>query len=658
MKHSILKLFLTVLIINLFMTQAHAKKDPIKFGKVSLEEVEMKTYLPDTTASAVILCDYGITDMPFSQQEGRFERTFKRVIRIKILKKEGLDWANFEIEVSKRNDKINSLKGMTYNLENGKIVKTKLKSDGKFIESNSKHYQTYKLTLPNVKVGSVIEYSYSIRSKYFFNLKTWYFQKSVPVKWSEYRVNIPEYYNYKKLTKGYLNFALTESEFSTATLWKSKTYSIEKFRWAVSEAPAFKNEPYMTTSRNFLSAIEFELGSTMDINGIIKNHTNSWETINKKLLDSESFGQQLKGGGFLKETVAKINAEAKTDDEKMNMAFNFIKKHMKWNKYYNKYVNKTLRNAFKEKKGNVADINLMLVLLLKKVGLDSDPVILSTRNNGLVFPSQPNMSKFNYVVAKVNLNEKEYLLDATEPLCPCKILPFRCINGQGRLISKAGSTWVNLSSAMPYRHITSSKLTLNDDGELIGEITDAHQGYAALRTRKHFETKTIDELITSLEENNQGLSLEEFEVINQDDIEKTLQTKSTVEITDKVEDAGDLIYLNPMLYEQTKKNPFTLEERKYPVDYGHAYYETYSIEISLPEGCSLESKPENIRMALPNKAGSYTYAIQIMNGKLMLMSQLRITKTMFGFNEYPNLKEFYKMIVAKQAEMIVLKRNS
>jgi hypothetical protein len=384
MKHLMLKICFTVFLIPLLVSQVQAEKAPIKFGKVSMEEMELKSYLPDTTASAVILCDYGVTDMPFSNQDGRFERTFKRIIRIKILKKEGLDWANFEIELSKKNDKLNSVKGMTYNLEDGKIIKTKLKSDGKFLESNSKYYQTYKLTLPNVKVGSVIEYSYNIRSKYFFNLKTWYFQKSIPVKWSEYRVNIPEYYNYKKLTKGYLRFDVTESEYGTGTLFGSTTFSIEKFRWAVSEAPAFKKEPYMTTSRNFLSAIEFELGST-SINGVYKNYTNTWEKINKDLLKSESFGQQLKGGGFLKEIVTKINTEAKTDADKMNMAFDFIKKHMKWNGYNNKYVNTTLRSAFKEKKGNAADINLMLVLLLKKLDLNTDPVILSTRSNGMIF---------------------------------------------------------------------------------------------------------------------------------------------------------------------------------------------------------------------------------------------------------------------------------
>jgi len=657
MKHLYTKFYLVISLMFLFSSQILAEKAPIKYGKVSMEEMELTSYLPDTTASAVILCDYGVTDMPFSKTEG-FQMTFKRTIRLKILKKEGLNWANFEIQLSKKNDDLTRVKGMTYNLENGKIVKTKLKSDGKFLESNSKYTQTYKLTLPNVKVGSVIEYSYSVSSKSFFNLKTWYFQRSVPVRWSEYRVNIPEFFQYKKMTKGYLALAINETEYGTEPLFNNETYSIERFRWAVSEAPAFKEEPYMTTSRNFLSAIEFELGGIQEYKGPFKNYTNTWKKINKELLKNESFGVQLKGGGYLKEVVAKINSEAKTDEAKMNMAFNFIKKHMKWNEYNNKYVSSTLRKAFKDKKGNVADINLMLVLLLKELGLNSDPLILSTRNNGIIFPTQPNISKFNYVVAKISLNDTDYLLDASEPLCPCKILPFRCINGQGRLISEKGSKWIDLNSRMPYKHIVSGKLTLTDDNELVGSIVDAHQGYAALSTRKHFEDKTVDELTTSLEEDNQGLSLENFEIINLNDIEKTLQTNAEVEITDKVADAGDLIYLNPMLYEQTMKNPFTLEERKYPVDYGHSYYKLYCLEINLPEGYTLESKPDNMRMALPNKAGSYTYSIQVLDGKIKLLSRFIITKPLFGFNEYPNLKEFYKLMVAKQAEMLILKRNS
>tara|TARA_R110001583_G_scaffold47611_3_gene149083 strand:+ start:5444 stop:7417 length:1974 start_codon:yes stop_codon:yes gene_type:complete len=657
MKHLLSKICIVIFFLNLVTIQASAEKDPIKYGKVSMEEMEMKSYLPDTTASAVILCDYGITDIPYTSSNG-FEMTFKRVIRIKILKKDGLKQANFDIPLYKERDNLTSLKATSYNIENDKIVKSKLKSDGKFIEQTSKYIQTYKLTLPNVKVGSVIEYSYSIRSNYFFNLRTWYFQKSIPVKWSEYRVHIPEFFHYKQLSKGYLNFDVSDKEYGIDHFPNKDSYSIEKFRWAISEAPAFKKEPYMTTSKNFLAAVEFELGSIQQYKGAFKNYTATWEKINKDLIQHQYFGFQLKGGNFLKDVVAKINTEAKNDVDKMNMAFNFIKGHMKWNEYNAKYVNTSLRAAFKEKKGNVADINLMLVLLLRKLELKADPVILSTRSNGMIFPTQPNLSKFNYVVGLVKVNDHEMLLDATEPLCSCKMLPFRCMNGEGRLVSASGTRWINLNSKMPYKHLTNSKLTLNEEGELTGEIVDSHIGYAALNLRKKYEDKTSDDIKTDLEESNQGLTLEEFEIINQNDIEKTLQTKSEVEITDKVEDTGDLIYLNPMLYEQTTKNPFTLEERKYPVDYGHSYDEIYSLEITIPEGYSLESKPENCRIALPNKAGSYIYSIQLMNGKIILMSRIKITKPLFAYYEYPYLKEFYKHIVAKQAEMIVIKRNS
>jgi len=642
----------------LVISQTYAEKAPIKFGKVSMEEMEMKTYLPDTTASAVILCDYGLTNIPFSNLDERFQKTFERTVRIKILKKEGLDFANFVIMLYSRGERITNIKGMTYNLENGKIIKTKLKSDGKFLEYNSKYISSHKVALPNVKVGSVIEYSYSTRSDYFYTPRTWYFQQNIPVKWSEYRVNIPKYFHFKLLSKGYLNFDINDIDYGTGSFFNIESFSIKKYRWAVSEAPAFKEEPYMTAAHNFLSAIEFELGGIREYKGIFRNYTYSWEKINERLLENDSFGQQLKGGGFLKDIAAKINSEAKTEEDKMIKAYHFIKKHMTWNNYSSIYTNSSLRKAFKEKKGNVAEINLMLVLLLNELKLNSDPLILSTRQNGMVSPAQINISKFNYVVAKTNINDREYLLDATEFLCPTKILPFRCMNGQGRLISKRGSKWINLNNKTPHKHVISSKLKLNKEGALIGVISDSHQGHAALSERNKYEDKSEDEIKISIEENNQGLIVENLEIFNLKDTEKALQKKLDVEIVDKVEDTGNLIYLNPMLYEQTKKNPFTLEERKYPVDYGHAYDETYTVEISLPEGCCLESKPENMRIALPNKAGSYIYSIQILGGKIILMSRLRIIKPMFSFDEYPSLKEFYKLIVAKQAEMLVLKRNS
>ncbi|MFA8434205.1 MAG: transglutaminase domain-containing protein [Marinifilaceae bacterium] len=658
MKTSI-QLKITLISILLFtgITGLRAEQAPIKFGKVSKKELQMKTYAADTSAAAVVLRDLGQTEILFDPTEG-FVMNFKRTVRIKILKKEGLNWGDFMIRIHKAGDNMTSLRGYTFNLENGKIIKEKLNSKSKFIEKTTKYFETYKITMPNVKRGSVIDFTYNIRSKSSFNLRTWYFQKSIPVVWSQYQVTIPEYFHYKKMSKGYLRFAVSKHEYDSRNFGNGETFSVERFTWAVENAPAFRKEPYMTTSRNFLSAMEFELAGIQQYQGPYRDYTNSWEKINEQLIKSEHFGHQLKSGGFLKEEVTRINAQNESEEEKMKAAFSFIKNHMKWNDYNSIQTSASLRKTFKEKTGNVCDINLMLVLLLRELGLNANPVVLSTRDNGMINPTLPNISIFNYVIARVRLDQKTLLLDATNPLNPCDFLPFQCLNNSGRIISERGTQEVDLKARAPYKKGVLMKLNLLDEGELEGQITLSKVGYSAHGFRERMAEKSEEDIITVLEEDYEGINVEELEIQNMKKLEQSVRTKLQVSISEKIDASADLIYLNPMLYEQIKKNPFSLEERKYPVDFGHPYDETYILELTLPDGVVLEDKPENLRLALPAKSGSYTYSIRQLNNKLQIISRLCINKTMFVSTEYPGLKEFYNRIVAKQAEMLILKRNS
>src|SRR5690606_42045312 len=76
--------------------ESSAQKPPIKFGDVSLEEVKMSQYALDSAATAVVLCDYGESDLKYDQNQG-FYLTFDRITRIKILTRDGYDHANFRI---------------------------------------------------------------------------------------------------------------------------------------------------------------------------------------------------------------------------------------------------------------------------------------------------------------------------------------------------------------------------------------------------------------------------------------------------------------------------------------------------------------------------------------------------------------------------------
>jgi hypothetical protein len=111
------------------ISQLSAQKSFMKFGKIPEQDIEMTVYPNDTSAAAVVLGDFGFTRFAISEDEG-FYLNFTRHIRIKILKKTALSWADFRIVLyvgqGGDDEEVNMLKGFTFNMENGKLSKYKL----------------------------------------------------------------------------------------------------------------------------------------------------------------------------------------------------------------------------------------------------------------------------------------------------------------------------------------------------------------------------------------------------------------------------------------------------------------------------------------------------------------------------------------------------
>ena len=476
----------------------NAQKPPVKFGDISIEDLKMTHYAKDSSAEAVVLADYGETTMEYSQSEG-FVLKFERLTRIKILTKDGLDWADFTVRLyhdGSNDEKMNGLKAVTYNLENGKTVQSKLKNDAVFKEKQDANRDIMKMTLPNAKVGSIVEVTYSVRSDFLFNLQDWEFQSTIPVVWSEYRVRIPEYFNYEKYMQGYIQLAVNENTTASNSInlvSKERSegrggvqteFSQEKidfqetrFRWAAKDVPAFKSEPFITTYRDYISKMNFELAYTKFPNSAIKNYMGTWEDINKRYAESSDFGGEVTGNGFLKNKVEEITAGMKTPEEKIASICNYVKQNILWDGTSRKFLTTTIRKVLDEKKGNSAEINLLLASMLEKAGLSAYPVLSSTRDHGFLREEIPVSSQFNYVICAVKVADKFILLDATEKFLPVGVLPERCLNGKGFLVSKEGFQWLALQTPGKSRTIVNADVAMTESGELNGKLTIERTGY-------------------------------------------------------------------------------------------------------------------------------------------------------------------------------------
>ena len=603
-----------------------AQKAPMKYGKVEKADLEMKVYPLDSTASAVLLCNYGYFDSNQMQ--------FVHQMRIKILKEEGKDQGNFTVPASEKT----TVKGQTVNMENGVPVITKLNKEGIFIERISKNNYQARVAMPNVKVGSVLDIEF-----YYDGLPAyWSFQKSIPVRWSELILEESMYFSFRKNSTGYVPLSEATSD-----------------RWVAKDMPAFKSEPFINNYENYLTRFNIELSSIHIPGQLYKDYATSWEAVAKILRDADDFGGQLTSFSFFMNGLEKeIKSTSTTPEEKLEKAYNAIKK-IKWNKEESITVSKTgLSYAFNKKIGSVADINLNLVLLLRKLGIDADPVVLSTRDNGILPPYSVSLDRLNYVVVNAVIGDKTYLLDATEDNLPLDILPERTINGKGLLIKKETEEWIDLTPKKKNKSVTILNLKLTPDGTMKGDWSKSNIDFGALNQRNHYKTfNSEDEYLKSIESQHVGLSVENYKINGLDSLKHPLTEEFKISLKNNVTKSNNQIFIHPILFDNYTENPFKADQRVYPVDFTTSRESTQIFNLDIPAGYSIAQIPKNVKMSLPENSASFQMISSVNENQVQVMFKLNINKPVFYQPEYQNLKLFFDELVKKQSEMLIIKKD-
>jgi len=257
----------------------------------------------------------------------------------------------------------------------------------------------------------------------------------------------------------------------------------------------------------------------------------------------------------------------------------------------------------------------------------------------------------------VTLDGKQLLLDATDKLLPVGILPERCLNGSGFVLSEKGAFgWIPLKAPVKSKRYFNADLTLSGTGELKGKVQGDHSGYYAYSGRKKYFAKGENEYAKDLVANRSWV-VEKSEYKNAKEVAESFKEIHTVVINDHAVAADPAIYLNPFVALNEAENPFKLEKREYPVDFGSPMEKLYICKITIPDGYVIDELPKSIMLKLPDNSAKYIYSLTQVGNTVSLTSNLQINNSLFSQDEYPHLREFYNQLVAKQAEQIVLKKK-
>lgn len=629
------------------------------FDKPNTDEVFSKTCSLDSSAEAELICDKETIEF-FVNENNIYCMKSTYHGKLKIYKKSGLDRGIIKLTQKKRDgseELIEKIKGYTYNEENGKVVITPLETSSVFKEKVNNFESVTKIIAPNIKEGSVFEYTYTRVIPFTITQKpnTWFFQGNIPYRWSEVSVVIPGRFFYKLFYNGYLPFYVKETKDTTQMFGDNLVKAI-KYRFVIKDAPAFVSEQYMTSYKDFIAKLEFELASYTPPNGGEElRYTETWDDINKLLLENGNFGERLNNTNFLKDIAAKFEHITDTID-KVKAAFNYITKTIKWNGGSYLYIDENLNKVFDKKTGTNVEINMMLVALLRRMHIIANPAIISTRDNGEVNEAFPLLNKFNYTVAQAKVGGKDIIMDATERFSKPNMLSYKSLTKKVFIIEKDHGRLVSYQSKEKKLEMETIDYTIiPQSNEMKVKYNLTLGGYEAFEVRNFIFNSGEDEEIKFIKSSNPDWQIENVSIENKDSVYEPVKISYDA-LVNNITQTGDLMFFNPFFSRRYKENPFKSSSRIYPIDFVTAIDDINLITIKIPVGYKLEELPKAVVFVLPNKAGKYSYVVETENDVIKIRSQLTISKIFFEPNEYPNLRELYNLVIEKQAQQIVLKK--
>ena len=654
--------FLSIAFLFVCTAFLFAQKELPAFGKVDKADLEMSDCEFDKGSEALTLIDWGKMYYDRGIPGISFLNTiYEKRTRIKILKESGLAYANVTIPYYDHNneEKIISISASTYNIDaSGKIKTTDVSNSSIYSKRVNKFYSKMIIAFPEVKVGSIVEYKYKMERRTDQHLKDWDFQDRIPVRYSEYQINIPLFYHFSVNPNIVDEIEVKEKVVEDLIATNEGTLSTETLRknFIMRNLVGIKDEPFMGSVKDYQQRLEFQL-STIDYGGgRILDLRTSWSDVIKDLMKDDDFGKQLEWEP--KGTGAVISEAKQLSDmeSRMKFIFNYVKKNMNWNDDESIYSYDGINSAFEKKTGSTGDINLLLTCLLNKADVKAYPILFSTRDNGLVKKALPFVSQFNIVMVYVKMNDKYFVLDATDKVSHYKLTPQKVVNTNGFIVEGENGRWAEILSGK-YKY----KVMAAVQGEITGE--GIMKGSCLVNCYDYARVQRCESWVQNKEKFKEDYFIKPYSFCKIEDLAinnteaDSLPLEQKVKFSSVLNSSGEYRYFNTNLFSDLDKNPFVAAERVSDVDFGFLQEYTIFGNYTIPPDYVFDGLPENISMTTPDNGIVFNRTVQVEANLLNVRITVEFKRSFYPAASYAEFKEFYKKLFDKLNEQVVIKKK-
>ena len=587
-KSSLSSIFIVICIFAMALLAPAASRAQ-GFPPISPDELKMTTEPLAPRAPALILFrEVDRDDNGHTSHEDNY-------VRVKILTEEGRNQANVEIEFDKGDEDVVNIHGRTIKPD-GSSVDFNGKVFEKMIEkAQGRKFLAKTFTLPDVQVGSIIEYryTYDFSEKYIFD-SHWTLNENLFTKYARFSLK-PYVAKY-----GPMNLRWTWQGLPPGAEPKEGP---DKFiRMEVHNMAAFQEEDYMPPQGEVRAHVTFIYQADFPS----RNADEFWKHYGKKKNDEvESFIGKRKA---MEEAVAQIVAPNDPPEVKLRKIYDRVQQIRNTSYEFSKTAQEVKRDNEKPvqnveeiwKRGYSDGFHLTwyFLALVRAAGFEACGVMASSRGNAFFTPKTMEDRKLNANVVLVKVNGKDMYFDPGAAFTPFGLLTWFETGTPGLCLNKDGGTWVttSLPESSQSRLAHTAKFKLNENGDLQGTVTVTYTGLEAMYHR--LDVRNADDVARKkfLEDRlkTQIPASAEVELASQPDwidSEKPLIAEFKVTIPGWASNAGKRAVIPSSLFTEGEKHVFEHSNRVNPIYVRYPFEKDDDVTIELPSGWQVMSLP-------------------------------------------------------------------
>ncbi len=628
---------------------APAKNEKDEWPPITPEELALKSDPANPGAPAIILNREEHTD--------DLEDFDTEYYRIKVLTDEGRKYGDIEIPFVKDVTKVEDLKARTVRPDGTGVGFTGQIFEKVVVKARGVKFLAKTLTLPEVQVGSIIEYKYKIRRpSYALYNSRWIVQRELTTRKAHFSLR-----PYAGRPIAWSWFGLPAHKAPERR--KDKTIHLE-----LENIPAFPEEEYMPLGDVLKVRVMFYYVSEFYGEKEIKTADDFWKQQGKwEYKAVEEFIGEHKA---VKRVVAEIVNPADPPDAKLrklyaraqqirNLSFE-REKTEKEEKREKLKDNENVEDVLKHGYAYGSQINYLFVALARAAGFEAAMVYVAGRHSGLFEPGTLSWRQLDANVVQVRLGSQEWYLDPATRYCPFSLLPWGETDTRGTRPEKEGGSFVNTPEPKSAEAVTERRTSLQLDGEgtLEGKVQVSFIGQEALQRR--LQSREADEAgrRKALEDEVRehlpaGSTVELTNQPNWEGPEEPLRAEFHIKTPNFGTSTGRRLLLPLAVFQANAKYPFQTTKRVHPIYFGYPFQTLDDITLEVPKGYEVESLPAPRSKEFP--FCRYEISRRSEGGKLRLERRLVMDGYFFRVQGYSALRVFYDAVRAGDEEQVVLK---